>query len=144
MRCAGSSDGTVTAPECAGRRFGRRYISNYYLKTLLHSWPHDCGDVLAEPLSPCHVDAALRVIDAAFPCFVLFDGGGGAEVAVEACSSPALKDATFELYYTKGAQPCEGKFKKLLADEAFPRLHGVSYAALFKGVRRDGTYDVPA
>ncbi len=67
-----------------------------------------------------------------------------AEVAVEACASPALKDATFELYYTKGAQPCEGKFKKLLADEAFPRLHGDSYAALFKGVRRDGTYDVPA
>ena len=67
-----------------------------------------------------------------------------AEVAVEACASPALRDATFELYYTKGAQPCEGKFKKLLADEAFPRLHGDSYAALFKGVRKDGTYDVPA
>ena len=67
-----------------------------------------------------------------------------AEVAVEACASPALKDATFELYYTKGAQPCEGKFKKLLADEAFPRLHGDSYAALFKGVRKDGSYDVPA
>ena len=67
-----------------------------------------------------------------------------AEVAVEACSSPALKDATFELYYTKGAQPCEGKFKKLLADEAFPRLHGDSYAALFKGVRKDGSYDIPA
>ena len=67
-----------------------------------------------------------------------------AEVAVEACASPALRDATFELYYTKGAQPCEGKFKKLLADEAFPRLHGDSYAALFKGVRRGGTYDVPA
>ncbi len=55
-----------------------------------------------------------------------------------------MKDTTFELYYTKGAQPCEGKFKKLLADEAFPRLHGDSYAALFKGVRKDGTYDVPA
>ena len=70
-----------------------------------------------------------------------------AEVAVEAAalgSGPLLKDASFELYYTKGAQPCEGKFKKLLADEAFPRLHGDSYAALFKGVRRDGTYDVPA
>ena len=65
-------------------------------------------------------------------------------VAVEACASPALKDTTFELYYTKGAQPCEGKFKKLLADEAFPRLHGDSYAALFKGVRKDGSYDVPA
>ena len=63
---------------------------------------------------------------------------------VEACASPALKDTTFELYYTKGAQPCEGKFKKLLADEAFPRLHGDSYAALFKGVRKDGSYDVPA
>ena len=34
--------------------------------------------------------------------------------------------------------------RSLLADEAFPRLHGDSYAALFKGVRRDGTYDVPA
>ena len=86
MRCAGSSDGTVTAPECAGRRFGRRYISNYYLKTLLYSWPHDCGDVLAEPLSPCHVDAALRVVDAAFPCFVLFDGGGGAPRMSAACA----------------------------------------------------------
>ena len=70
-----------------------------------------------------------------------------AEVAVEAAalgSGPLLKDASFELYYTKGAQPCEGKFKKLLADEAFPRLHGDSYAALFKGVRKDGSYDVPA
>jgi uncharacterized protein YbjT (DUF2867 family) len=69
-----------------------------------------------------------------------------AEAAVEAAAlgaSPVLKDASFELYYTKGAQACEGKFKKLLADESFPRLHGDSYGALFKDVRRDGSYTVP-
>ena len=69
-----------------------------------------------------------------------------AECAVEAAAlgaSPVLKDASFELYYTKGAQACEGKFKKLLADESFPRLHGDSYGALFKDVWRDGSYTVP-
>ena len=47
-------------------------------------------------------------------------------------------------YYTKGAQPCEGRFKRFLADPAFPRVHGDTYQALFAGVRSDGAYAVPA
>jgi len=69
-----------------------------------------------------------------------------AEVAEAALlgSSATLRDASFELYYADGTQPCEGKFKKLLADPSFARLRGDSYAALFRDVKSDGAYAVPA
>ena len=69
-----------------------------------------------------------------------------AEVAVEAAalgSGPLLKDASFELYYTKGAQPCEGKFKPLLTDGRVARLHGATWEALLTQVKPEGDYFVP-
>ena len=69
-----------------------------------------------------------------------------AEVAVEAAALGAeapLRAASFELYYAASAQPCEGKFKAFLDDPSF-RLRGDTYADLFRAVRRDGDYAVPA
>jgi uncharacterized protein YbjT (DUF2867 family) len=69
-----------------------------------------------------------------------------AEVAVEAAlaQSKILQNTSFELYYTDGAQPCEGRFKSLLQSGEVSRLHGDTYKALFRGLKRDGEYFVPA
>jgi uncharacterized protein YbjT (DUF2867 family) len=58
-----------------------------------------------------------------------------AEVAVELAASNAsnFRDTAIELYYTDSAQPCERRFKSLLADGI--RLHGETYQELFSGIQ---------
>lgn len=70
-----------------------------------------------------------------------------AEAAVEAAlsRSGSLANASFELYYTDSAQPCEGRFKSFLDGGEVSRWHGDNtYKALFAGLRSDGDYFVPS
>ena len=68
-----------------------------------------------------------------------------AQVAIEAALSaaPNVRNTSFELYYTSSVQPCETRFKTLLSNGEFPRLHGDSYKALFRSIKPDGEYMVP-
>jgi len=68
-----------------------------------------------------------------------------AEVAVEAALSQSkpVQNASFELYYTDSAQPCEGRFKSLLRNGDVARIHGNSYSELFGQLKSDGEYYVP-
>jgi hypothetical protein len=60
--------------------YGRLYIANYYIKTLLAHWDHDCGDVWEE-VTQCHVEEALAVVARWFPCHIVFAGGQKVQVA---------------------------------------------------------------
>jgi len=58
--------------------FGRYYISNYYIKTLLWndgSASKKCGCVRSDNISSCHVEAAVQRILDWFPCYFLFHKG---------------------------------------------------------------------
>ncbi|KAL3928039.1 MAG: hypothetical protein SGBAC_012820 [Bacillariaceae sp.] len=63
-----------------------------------------------------------------------------AEATVELALTNAanVKNTALELYYTDGAQPCEGRFKSQMNDGV--RLHGATYAALFRGVQPNLDY----
>lgn len=62
-----------------------------------------------------------------------------AEAAVELalCDAPNVRDTALELYYADTAQPCEGRLKALLKNDAVSRLHGDSYQELFRGIQPD-------
>ena len=57
---------------------------------------------------------------------------------------PVPEGRNVRLYATPRARSPAKANSRSSPTDAFPRLHGDSYAALFKGVREDGTYDVPA
>jgi nucleoside-diphosphate-sugar epimerase len=73
-----------------------------------------------------------------------------AEVAVElallAASNKNCRNTALELYYTEGAFPCDGPFKKYLDPQngVVERLHGSTYEELFRGIRPDYDYLVGA
>lgn len=65
-----------------------------------------------------------------------------AQFAVELTLSnaPNLRNTAVELYYTRSVQPCEKRFKALVANGIAPRIHGQSYGELLAGIQPNVDY----
>ena len=155
------SSTAVTRPESLGFKFTNAFVPGYArgvmdqkllgekaVRTLYDADQSSCTYAIVRPGG---LEESSDVVGAAGLEVSQGDALAGvvsrpdlAAFTVELARSEALTfDTALEIYTTQSAQPCEGRFKPLLADGRVRRLHGASWRELLAGIKAEGAYFVP-